>query len=176
MLGKKVWRRLLGVDTDTVMERVEFDEDADAVVASVRPRRGRLSCGRCGRPSARHDRGEGRRRWRTLDLGELRCYLEADAPQVVCDIHGVVVAKVPWARHGAGHTRGFDDLVAWLAVHSSKTTVCELTRIAWASVGAIIARVVADARAERDPFGGLTRIGIGEISYKARAALPHRGG
>jgi transposase len=166
VLGKKVWRRLLGVDTGTVIERVEFDEDGGAVVASVRPRRGRLSCGRCGRPSARYDRGEGRRRWRTLDLGELRCYVEADAPRVVCDIHGVIVAQVPWARHGAGHTRGFDDLVAWLAVHSSKTAVCELTRIAWASVGAIIARVVADARAERDPFDGLTRIGIDEISYK----------
>ena len=137
------------------------------MVASVRPRRGgRLVCGRCGRPSARYDRGEGRRRWRTLDLGGVRCYLEGDAPRVVCDIHGVIVAKMPWARHGAGHTRAFDDLVAWLAVQSSKTAVCELTRIAWASVGAIIARVVADARTARDPFDGLTRTGIDEISYK----------
>ena len=167
MLGKKVWRRLLAVDADTVVERVEFDEDADVVVASVRPRRrGRLACGRCGRVSARYDRGEGRRRWRTLDLGEVRCYLEADAPRVVCDIHGVVVAAVPWARHGAGHTRSFDDLVAWLAVHSSKTAVCELTRIAWVTVGAIIARVVTDARSQRDPFDGLVKTGIDEISYK----------
>jgi transposase len=33
-------------------------------------------------------------------------------------------------------------------------------------VGVIIARVVADARSERDPFEGLVRIGIDEISYK----------
>lgn len=39
MLGVTVWRRLLGVCDRTVIERVEFDEDADAVVASVRPRR-----------------------------------------------------------------------------------------------------------------------------------------
>jgi transposase len=167
VLGKKVWRRLLSVDADTVVESVEFDEGGDAVVASVRPRRaGRLSCGRCGRPSARYDRGEGRRRWRTLDLGPMRCYLEGDAPRVVCDIHGVIVARLPWARHGSGHTRSFDDMVAWLAVHTSKTAVCELTRIAWATVGAIIARVVADARAVADPFDGLVKIGIDEISYK----------
>jgi len=167
VLGKKVWRRLLAVDADTVIERVEFDEDADAVVASVRPRRaGRLTCGRCGRLSSRYDRGEGRRRWRTLDLGGVRCYLEADAPRVVCDIRGVVVAAVPWARHGAGHTRAFDDMVAWLAVHTSKTAVCELVRIAWATVGAVIAGVVADARSVRDPLDGLVKIGIDEISYK----------
>jgi transposase len=167
VLTKKVWRRLLAVDADTVIERVEYDEDADAVVASVRPRRqGRLACGRCGRVSRRYDCGVGRRRWRTLDLGGVRCYLEADAPRVVCDVHGVVVAGVPWACHGAGHTRAFDDLVAWLAVHSSKTAVAELARVAWVTVGAIIARVVAAARVESDPFDGLARIGIDEISYK----------
>jgi transposase len=35
----------------------------------------------------------------------------------------VVVAAVPWARHGAGHTRAFDDTAAWLAVHTSKQAV-----------------------------------------------------
>ena len=41
----------------------------------------------------------------------------------------------------------------------------ELLRIAWKSVGAIVERVVADGRAAHDPFEGLTRIGIDEISY-----------
>ncbi len=70
-----------------------------------------------------------------------------------------MVAFVPWARHGAGHTRAFDDQVAWLAVHTSKTVVVLLMRVAWRTVGAIIARVVADARALADPFDGLERIG-----------------
>jgi transposase len=39
-------------------------------------------------------------------------------------------------------------------------------RVAWRTVGAIIARVVADGRAAHDPFEGLVRIGIDEISYK----------
>jgi transposase len=39
-------------------------------------------------------------------------------------------------------------------------------RVAWRTVGAIITRVVADGRATHDPFDGLTRIGIDEISYK----------
>jgi transposase len=167
VLGVKVWRRLLGVDDRTVIERVEFDDEADAVVAHVRPRRLRKRrCGRCGRRAPGYDQGEGRRRWRALDLGEVRSFLEAEAPRVDCAEHGPTVIQFPWARHAAGHTRAFDDTVAWLAVHTSKTAVVELLRIAWATVGAIVSRVVDEARAVADPFDGLRRIGIDEISYK----------
>ena len=96
----------------------------------------------------------------------IRAYLEAEAPRVCCPEHGVVVAAVPWARHGAGHTRAFDDTAAWLAVHTSKQAVGELLRVAWATVGRIVTRVVADAEAGLDRFAGLRRIGIDEISYK----------
>jgi transposase len=41
-------------------------------------------------------------------------------------------------------------------------------RIAWRTVGSVIARVVTDGRAAHDPFCGLRRIGIDEISYKRR--------
>lgn len=167
MLGVKVWRRLLGVCDRTVIERVEFDEEADAVVAQVRPRRAKKRrCGRCGRRAPGYDRGEGRRRWRALDLGEVRSFLEADAPRVNCPEHGPTVIQFPWARHDAGHARSFDDAVAWLATHTSKTAICELLRIAWTTVGAIVSRVVDEARAAVDPFDGLRRIGIDEISYK----------
>lgn len=167
MLGVKVWRRLVGVCDRTVIERIEFDEEADAVVAHVRPpRAARRRCGRCGRRSPGYDRGEGRRRWRSLDLGEVRSFVEADAPRVDCADHGPTVVQFPWARHGAGHTRAFDDTVAWLAVHTSKSAVVELCRIAWTTVGAIVARVVQEARAAADPFDGLRRVGIDEISYK----------
>jgi transposase len=151
----------------TVIVAVEVDDDAGAVVVSVRPGRGaQRRCGRCGRRGPWYDRGEGRRRWRGLDLGELRVWVEADAPRVNCPAHGPTVIQVPWARHGAGHTRAFDDTVAWLAVQCSKTAVTELMRIAWRTVGSIIGRVQADIDADVDRLGGLERIGIDEISYK----------
>lgn len=167
MLGASVWRRIIGVDRQTVIEDIDVTEEEDAVVVSVRPRRTtKRRCGVCGAKAPGYDQGEGRRRWRALDLGVVRCYLEATSPRVKCPTHGPIVAQVPWARHGAGHTRDFDDQVAWLVTHSPKSTVAELMRIAWRSVGSIIARVVADGRAACDPFSGLTRIGIDELSYK----------
>jgi transposase len=101
-----------------------------------------------------------------LDLGTVQTWLEADLGRVVCPAHGVVVEHVPWARHGAGHTYAFDQQVAWLATRTSKSAVTELMRVAWRTVGAIIARVWADIEALVDPLDGLTRIGIDEISYK----------
>jgi transposase len=78
----------------------------------------------------------------------------------------VVVAAVPWARHGAGHTYGFDDQVAWLAVRCSKSAVRDLMRIAWRTVGAIVGRVGDDALAAVDRFAELRRVGVDEVSYK----------
>ena len=150
MRNVRLWRALLGVDKRTVIEDIELGDGgnehagAEVVIAHVRPRRGaRGRCGRCGRKAPSYDWGEGRRRWRGLDWGTVRVWLEADAPRVNCPEHGPTVVAVPWARHTAGHTLGFDDTVAWLAVACSKTAVCELMRIAWRTVGAIVARVWA---------------------------------
>ena len=167
MLGVNVWRRMLGVDRATVIEDVDFDEEADSVVVHVRPRRStKRRCGRCGVRAPGYDQGDGRRNWRTIDLGTLMCHLQADSPRVDCPEHGPTVAQVPWAHHDAGHTRDFDDQLAWLVTHTAKSTVVDLMRVAWRTVGSIISRVVAEGRAAHDPFDGLVRIGIDEISYK----------
>jgi transposase len=161
-----LWRTLLGVEK-TVVEGVELDHEGGVLVASVRPTGSmRSRCGQCLRRCPGYDRGEGRRRWRTLDAGTIRVELEADAPRVSCRIHGVSVAAVPWARHGSGHTHHFDAQVAWLATQTSKTAITQLMRVAWRTVGAIITRVWADTEKQFDQFAGLRRIGIDEISYK----------
>ena len=166
MRNVSLWRRALGL-VRTVIEEVVEDPVADAVVVRVRPRKrfGRR-CGRCGRRAPGYDRGEGRRRWRALDAGEVRVLLEADAPRVNCPVDGPTVIQVPWARHDAGHTRSFDDTVAWLVTRCSKTAVSELMRVGWRTVGSIITRVQADIDQGVDRFAGLSRIGIDEISYK----------
>lgn len=162
----RVWGRLLGVPT-AVVETVTLDQGGHVLIASVRVRRrDRDRCPVCGHCCPRYDPGRGRRRWRALDLGSVQVLIEADAPRVRCRDHGVLVAAVPWARPGAGHTRAFDATVAWLATRCSKTTVRELMRIAWPTVGAIITRVQTDLDAGSDRLAGLRRIGIDEISYR----------
>jgi transposase len=120
----------------------------------------------CRRRCPGFDLGEGRRRWRALDLGTTRAFVEAEAPRVSCRRHGVVVCAVPWARHGSRFTRGFEDQAAWLAVNTSKTAVAELMRIAWRTVGGICERVAGEAQRDSDLLDGLRRIGIDEISHR----------
>jgi transposase len=163
--GIRVWARLLGLRR-AVVEDVKTDNDGQVIV-SVRPVwRERDRCGVCRRRSPGYDLGEGRRRWRALDLGTTFAFVEADAPRVTCRRHGVVVVAMPWARHDSRFTRAFEDQVAWLAVNTSKTAVAELMRVAWRSVGGIIERVAAEAVREVDLLDGLRRIGIDEISHR----------
>jgi len=158
----------LGVE-HTVIEAVELedDDDEELLVARVRPTRSRRGrCSRCDRRCRGYDRGGGRRRWRTLDVGTVKAYLEADAPRVVCGEHGVVVAAVPWARPGARCTASFEDTCAWLAAHTAGSVVAELQRVTWRTVTAIVTRVVAERSAGCDRLDGLARIGIDEIAHR----------
>jgi len=161
----KMLARALGVE-GALVEDVRFDGD-DACVLRVRPRREhRARCPRCLARCPGYDAGDGVRRWRARDLGLMRAYVEAEAPRVRCAEHGVLVSHAPWARHGSGFTKSFEDTVAWLAVRTDKTTLSSLLRIAWRSVGAILERVATEMRTLRDPFEGVKRIGIDEVSYR----------
>ena len=76
-------------------------------------------------------KGPGRRRWRALDAGTTRVFVEADAPRVGCGTHGPTVARVPWARHDVGHTRARRpdrpdyaiDLLPGLTIHVAPTEI-----------------------------------------------------
>jgi transposase len=161
---RSVWRMLLGIERAVVEDvRVELE----TVVVSVRPgSREKHRCGVCGRRCPREDCGEGRRRWRALDLGTTFAYLEADAPRVYCKHHRVVVAAVPWARHDSRFTVAFEDQCCWLAVNTSKKAVAELMRVTWRTVGSICERVAAEQVAQRDLLAGLKRVGIDDFSHR----------
>jgi len=90
-----LWRGVLGV------EKSWRTSSRRGRAGPGRARPAGAARGQTLRPLGRYDQGEGRRRWRGLDLGTIPVWLEADAPRVDCPWHGVVA--VPWAGHGAGH-------------------------------------------------------------------------
>lgn len=164
MRTSSVIKRLLGVEK-ALVEGVDFEGD-DLVVRVRLHKRQQLRCSRCGKLCGKHDNGRGQRRWRALDCGTVKVWLEADAPRVRCREHGVVVARVTWARAGAGFTRSFEDQVAWLAANATQSVVGQLMRVAWRTVGRVLKRVVDERRAGVDLLDNLKRIGIDETSYR----------
>ena len=175
MRNSRIFAAALG-DQNMVVEDVSIEIEtsrgrnpvtSEVLVLSVRPKASQASrCSRCRKRCPGYDGGDGMRRWRTLDVGTMKAYLQATAPRVDCAEHGVVIADVPWARPGAKHTWVFEDTCAWLAAHTALSVLTVFLRIAWRSVAAIVTRVVADGRDTNDLLSGLVRIGIDEIAYR----------
>lgn len=155
----------VAIETET--SRGKRSTASEVLVFSVRPKASQAGrCSRCRKRCPGYDGGDGIRRWRTLDVGTTKAYLQAAVPRVECPEDGVVVAHVPWARPGARHTWAFEDTCAWLAAYAAMSVLTVLLRIAWRTVAAIVTRVVADARDTNDLLAGLSRIGIDEIAYR----------
>jgi transposase len=164
VLSQRLLARTLGVDAKCV--RVEgvglVDENVEI---RLRPRiKHRWRCPHCQSRCPGYDPGR-ERRWRALDFGRAKVFVVAHVPRVSCPEHGVVVAAVPWARHGARHTLAFEQLAAWCAVEMSSTAAARLLRCTWRTIGQIITRVVSDLNDE-DLLAGVRRIGVDEISYR----------
>lgn len=126
MRQNRIWGQLLGVENMAVVESVELEDDDDGLCLVARVRKhheDRGRCSRCMRRCPRYDTGSERLRWRALDLGPVRAFVEAEAPRLTCPEHGVVLENSPWA-HGQGRfTRALENTIAWLATRTDKTAV-----------------------------------------------------
>jgi transposase len=145
---------------------IDVSFGAEGVIVTVRLRRRRRVCSRCGQTGGRlHVHGRRLKRWRHLDLGTNRCVIECELRRLWCPDCGAQFEAVPWARAGSRYTRDFEDVVAWLAQQMAKTPIAGLLRIGWDTVGRIVRRVVSDHLDERR-LDGLVQIGVDEISYR----------
>ena len=135
------------------------------VVVAARLRRRRPKCSGCGRKAPVHERST--RRWRHLDLGAQRCFVECEICRVRCPRCGVRIEEVPFARPRARHTRDFEDVVAFMAQQMAKTAVSRLLRVDWETVGRIVERVVAD-HLDPERLAGLVMIGVDDVSWRKR--------
>ncbi|MGI8557923.1 MAG: helix-turn-helix domain-containing protein [Solirubrobacteraceae bacterium] len=147
---------------------IDVSFGGEGVIVTVRLRRRRRVCSRCGQVGGSiHDRRV--KRWRHLDLGANRCVIECRLRRLWCRDCGVHLEAVSWARPDAHHTRDFEDLVAWLAQQMAKSPIAGLLRIGWDTVGRIVERVVADHLDERR-LTGLVAVGVTRSPIAAASA------
>lgn len=122
MPGMRVGARLLGVERAIVEDAVP-EEASGSLVVSVRlRRRDRNRCGLCRRRCPGYDAGDGRRRWRALDLGTTKAYLEVEAPgPLPRSRRRRRRGHVGPPRRGAHPGLRRLGLSAWLAAHAHRT-------------------------------------------------------
>jgi len=169
MHTNSVIKRLLRIEK-IVIENMYFDSDKndEVLVIKVRPIMREIKrCPKCGIRCPGYTDSKKIRRWRSLDFGSQQVYIEANSPRIKCKEHGVIVAKVPWARHDSDYTYDFETAVTWFALHACASDVSEYFRIKWNTVGSIVKRVQDTLeQLKENKFDNLEEIGIDETSYK----------
>ena len=107
------------------------------------------------------------KRWRALDIGKNRFYVECAAPRCKCPEHGVRAAKIPWAFPDSDYTYAFEMQVAYCAAKSPTNFVARRYRIKWGTVGNCVKRVQENVPPlSPQGFKNLKRIAIDETSHK----------
>ncbi|USQ80196.1 ISL3 family transposase [Ornithinimicrobium faecis] len=155
------FNRVLALDGTRVVS-VAFTDDGLVLGVRRSARLHRCPCGRKVR--GRYDVST--RRWRHVDFGATKVWLEASLARVACPACAKVRTEaVPWARPGARFTQDLENLIGWLAQRMDKTSVSKLLRCSWESVDRAVVRVVAE-HLDDSRLDGLYRICVDEISYK----------
>jgi len=127
----------------------------------------RHKCPICKRKCGKYGYGAERaKRWRSLDLGKNRFYIECDNPRCVCPEHGVHKQVIPWAFPDSEYTKAFETQVTHMAANAPTNLVAKKYRIKWHTVGSCISRVQESACPVENRFRKLKRIAIDETSYK----------
>lgn len=107
------------------------------------------------------------KRWRALDIGKNRFYVECEVPRCKCPEHGVHTVKIPWAFPDSDYTYAFEMQVAYCAAKLPTNFVARRYRIKWGTVGNCVKRVqenVPPLQIKR--FDNLRKIAIDEVSHK----------
>ena len=152
---------LLGLKQTRV---IGFQFTPAELLVDVEPATRTPRCGRCGAGCSKgYDQRE--RRWRHVDIAGLQVVLRYGMRRVDCAECGVTTELVPWAEPTSPYTRVFEELVAYFAQRTDKTTVSRTMGVAWRSVGNIIQRVVARL-GPKNELDSLTHIGIDELSVR----------
>jgi transposase len=143
---------------------VSFDDRR--MLVEVRLRAQRLACPLCSFTTrARYDTRPVPSYWRHLDFGTATVVVFAWLRRVDCPTHGVLVEAAPFARYRSGFTRDFEDVTAFLATKTDKSTIARFLRIDWDTVGRVCERVVA-TELDEDRLDRLVNIGVDEISWR----------
>ena len=153
--------------TRMILSDISWRDDGSIVVrAQVR---GKPRCSTCGikRPIHQSPGGEaGLSRWRHMDLGCRRLFIEAALRRVDCKKCGTCsVEQVAWAPPKSRFTYHFEDVATWLVKRMDRTATCELMGIDWRTAGRIVERVV-NRRKEPVDLTNLRSISVDEISYR----------
>ena len=150
------------------METESYHGDTIFVAKVELYKKEQYKCSVCGSRCGKYGYQKNRvKRWRSLDLGKNRFYIECEVPRCICSQHGVKTAKIPWAFPDSDYTYAFDMQVTYCAAKLPTNFVARKYRLKWETVGNCVKRVQANVPLFQPMnFKNLRKIAIDETSYK----------
>jgi transposase len=123
----------------------------------------RFECPECGGLCPVHDTVE--KSWRHLNFWQYQTELTARTPRVECPEHGVLLAKVPWARPGSGFTLMLEAFLLLLCEQMPVSAAAELIGEHDTRLWRVLVHYVEQAHAGR-PWAQVRRILVDETSAR----------
>ena len=152
---------------DFSIEKDKYHPDENVFIARVALwEEEQYRCPKCGQKCGKYDSSKHNKRWRSLDLGKNKFFIEAQNPRCICPEHGVLKCRVPWAFADSDYTRAFEFRVAYAAAKSAVSLVAREYRIKWGTVGGCVRRVQENVAPVENRFRKLKKIAIDETSYQ----------
>lgn len=108
------------------------------IIVHARPHKSKQGiCPECGRRCSGYDTKypEKETTWRAPNLNGVPVLIRYTPNRIECPEHGVLTENIPWADGDSHYTEAFNNEVAWLAMHMSKTAVTDFVGINWRTVG-----------------------------------------
>lgn len=148
-------------------QKDQYHSEQDVFVATVALWEDeRYRCPVCGQKCRKHDRPNNMRRWRGLDLGQHKFFVECLAPRCICPEHGTLVQRIPWAFPDSNYTQAFELRIAYAAAKMPTNLVSKQYRLKWHTIGNCVRRVQEYLEPVADRFRKLKKIAIDETSYR----------
>jgi len=127
-------RTLIGYEKIAVLgfnvEPDMYHEDEKVFVATVALNEEELyRCPECRQICGKYDSSGFVKRWRSLDLGKNKFFIECVYPRLLCAEHGVKKCRIPWAFPDSDYTQAFEVRVAYAAAKSPTSLVSREYRI-----------------------------------------------
>ena len=124
-------------ETVTINRNKELFEQQQIIVHARPHKKKQNICPKCGRRCSGYDTKypEIETTWRAPNLNGVPVLIRYTPNRIKCPEHGVLTENIPWADGDSHYTEAFNNEVAWLAMHMSKSAVTDFVDINWRTVG-----------------------------------------
>lgn len=152
---------------DFYEEQDKFHKNEKVFVARIELHKAeQYRCCECGQKCGKYDDSSFVKRWRSLDLGKNKLFIECVNPRCICPQHGVKKCRIPWAFPDSDYTCAFEIHVAYGAAKLPTSFVSRQYRIKWGTVASCVGRVQKHVFPNENRFRKLKKLAIDEVSYK----------